>query len=175
LGKKIIAPVLAVVKKHGLPFLGGLAFAIVCFIAIEELMKPVSKSSYCGTNCHEMKTAYKSWALSAHGTNKYGYRVECIDCHLAPKEDFFTHITAKAWAGAKDTYLHYFGDDYDVEKNREKVLEHLPNKRCQHCHDDLLAQPDTSAAGMTHKAILADPEGPEVKCVLCHEDVGHHR
>jgi nitrate/TMAO reductase-like tetraheme cytochrome c subunit len=175
LGIKVIAPVLAAFKKRWLSLLVGFAFAILCFIVLEVMMKPVSRSSYCGSNCHEMKVAYQSWELSAHGANKYGFRVECIDCHLAPKDDYFTHIAAKAFAGGKDTFLHYFGGDYDVEKNRQKVLNHIPNKICLHCHDDLLARPGTSVAGMVHTAVLAQPEAPEYKCVKCHEDVGHQR
>ena len=98
---KIIAPAFAVFKKYWLAFGAGLAFAIVCFIVIEAAMKPVSMPAYCGSNCHEMNTAYQTWELSVHGANKFGVQVECIDCHLPPKDKFFTHIATKAYQGGK--------------------------------------------------------------------------
>jgi nitrate/TMAO reductase-like tetraheme cytochrome c subunit len=156
-------------------FLAGLAFAVVCFVALNAAMKPVSKSEYCGSNCHEMNSAYRTWELSTHGTNRYGFRVECIDCHLSPKEDYFTHIVAKAYAGAKDTYKHHFGKEYNQDEIRMKVLDHLPNERCMYCHDNLLAMPGSSSARIAHTAVLDSPDDPESRCVSCHEDAGHQR
>ena len=156
-------------------FLAGLVFALICFIALNAVMKPVSTSEYCGTNCHEMNSSYRTWELSAHGANKYGFRVECIDCHLPPKEEYFTHITAKAYAGAKDMYKHHFGKEYDQSEIRMKVLDSLPNETCMHCHDDLLAMPGSSSARIAHTAVLDSPDDPESRCVSCHEDAGHQR
>ena len=153
-------------------FSTGLVFALICFIALNAAMVPVSKSEYCGTNCHEMNSAYRTWELSTHGANRYGFRV---DCHLPPKEEYFTHITAKAYAGAKDMYKHHFGKEYDESEIRKKVLDHLPNETCMYCHDDLLALPGTSAARIAHTAVLGTLDDPDSRCVSCHEDVGHQR
>lgn len=165
----------AVFKKYWRPFFAGLAFAVLCFVALEAMMKPVSTSEYCGGKCHEMNTAYQSWELSAHGSNKYGIRVKCVDCHLPSKDRFFTHIAAKGYAGAKDTYKHYFGGEYDLEKQRQKVIADLPNRRCMNCHDDLLALPGTPGARIAHMVVVVQPDAPENKCVSCHEDTGHER
>ena len=159
------------IKKRGLTFLVGLVFAILCFIGINLAMKPVSTSAYCGSNCHEMNTAYQSWELSVHGANKYGIRVECVDCHLPPKDKYFTHLFAKAYAGGKDVYMHHFGGEYDVEHTRKEVIETLPNERCMFCHDDLLKKPSNSAAMLAHKQI--DSSG--LRCISCHENIGHER
>ena len=120
------------VKKNIFIFLLGLTFAIVCFIGINAAMAPSSKSEYCGTQCHEMKTAYQSWELSVHGANKFGIQVGCVSCHLPPKEKYFKYIALKAYAGAKDVYKHHFGGDYDIEKTIAMVLESIPNKRYMH-------------------------------------------
>ena len=48
-----------------------------------------------------MNTAYQSWKLSVHGTNEKGLHSECIDCHLPSKDNYFTHIIAKVYAGAR--------------------------------------------------------------------------
>lgn len=163
------------VKKRIWTFLAGFVFALLCFIALNAAMLPVSKSAYCGGKCHEMNKAYLTWELSPHGANSRGIRVECIDCHLPAKDKYFAHITAKAYEGAKDMYKHYFGGEYDREKIRLKVLNHLPNKRCLNCHDDLLAKPDDSAARIAHTAVMAEPDAEENRCIKCHEDVGHQR
>ena len=172
---KIAGRIFRAVKKRGLTFLAGFVFAILCFVALNAAMVPVSKSEYCGSKCHEMNTAYRSWELSPHGTNANGIRVECIDCHLPSKDKYFTHVAAKAYEGAKDTYKHHFGGEYDIEKVRQKVLAHISNQTCRHCHDNLLAKGGNSAARIAHTAALAKPDAPENKCVQCHEDIGHQR
>jgi len=171
----IIRRICEAVKKRTLTFLTGFVFALLCFIALNAAMVPVSKSEYCGGRCHEMNTAYLTWELSTHGTNINGIRVECIDCHLPAKEKYFAHITAKAYEGAKDMYKHYFGDEYDGEKIRQRVLDHISNKRCLYCHDNLFARPGSSAARIAHTAVLSEPDAEENRCVQCHSDVGHQR
>jgi cytochrome c nitrite reductase small subunit len=164
-----------IVRKHSAAFFIGIVFAVLCFIGINAAMEPASKSEFCGGQCHEMKTAYRSWELSPHGANKYGVRVECIDCHLPPKDKFFRHTIAKAYDGGKDVFKHYFGGDYDVVKARTKVLEHIPNKRCMHCHNSLLNKSGTSAARKAHTEVLNPSDEHEFRCVECHEDVAHQR
>ena len=166
---------LGLVRKYVAFFFAGIFIAVLCFIGINLAMAPTSKSEYCGTKCHEMKDAYRSWELSIHGTNKYGIRVECINCHIPKKEKFFTHITAKTYAGLKDIFKHHFGGEYDIEKTRMKVLEHIPSKRCLNCHNNLLGAPADSTAKMVHTTILSEPDNAEYKCVDCHENAGHER
>lgn len=164
-----------VFRKWGPAFIGGLAFAIVCFIAINAAMEPVSTNAYCGTACHEMNTAYRTWEISVHGSNTDGITVGCIDCHLPPKEDYFTHLTAKAYAGAKDLYKHHFGPPYDLPAIRQKVIDHMSNEICVHCHDNLLVRPSSAKSRLAHLAAIQDPEKPENKCIECHQDSGHQR
>jgi cytochrome c-type protein NapC/trimethylamine-N-oxide reductase cytochrome c-type subunit TorC len=156
-------------------FLVGFAFAILCFIGINVAMEPASKSEFCGSKCHEMKIAYRTWELSVHGANKYGFRVDCVNCHLPPKERYFTHVATKAYVGSMDIFKHFFIGGYDIEKARKKALEHMPNKRCVHCHDSLLTKPGSSSARKAHFASLSQPDAPENKCVECHQGTGHER
>ena len=167
--------ILRLLRKHSAVFLAGVVFAVFCFVGINMAMVPVSKSEYCGSKCHEMKTAYKTWELSPHGANRYGISVGCADCHLPSKDKYFTHLVAKAYVGAKDTYKHYFGSEYDVEKIREKVLAHMTNTRCLKCHDNLLLKPGSSAARDVHMEVLNQSDEEEIKCIECHEDTGHQR
>ncbi|MHC5082979.1 MAG: cytochrome c3 family protein [Planctomycetota bacterium] len=162
-------------KRWGPAFISGIGFALICFLSINALMKPFSTSEYCGTACHEMNETYRTWELSHHAANADGVRAECIDCHLPPKEEYFTHLTAKAWAGGKDMYMHYFGPEYDIEKIRQKVLGHFKNETCMYCHDNLLIKPSSPKSRLAHLASIQEPEKEENKCVTCHEDAGHVR
>ncbi|OHB80225.1 MAG: hypothetical protein A2Z25_08540 [Planctomycetes bacterium RBG_16_55_9] len=175
IGGKIIGRTAGALKRRAPSFIVGFIFAVLCFIALNAAMAPVSKSDYCGGKCHEMNTAYLTWELSPHGANSRGVRVECIDCHLPPKDRYFAHIGDKAYQGAKDVYKHHFGGDYNVEKMRTKVRDRLANDRCLHCHDALLDKPGSSAARTAHTAALAEPDAPESRCIRCHEDAGHQR
>ena len=161
--------------KCGLIFAPGFVFAILCFVGLNAAMEPTSTSEYCGSECHEMQTAYQTWEISGHGAGNKGVRVECVDCHLPPKEKFFTYIVAKAHTGIKDMYKHHFGGEYDGEKVRETVLEHMTNETCTRCHDNLSLRPSNPAAQIAHKVVLAEPESPDVKCVGCHEGAAHER
>ncbi len=162
-------------RKHTGTFIAGVLCAVVAFVLVNVLLERTSRSEYCGGECHEMKAAYRTWELSAHGANRYGYRVECVDCHLPPKDMFFRHVAAKGYAGLKDTLVHYFGGKYDSEKMRQKVLAGLAPARCLHCHDELLAKPASSAARTAHIAVLAAPDEPQNRCPACHEQTGHQR
>ncbi len=165
----------AKILKPALLFLAGLIFAVVAFIGINIAMVPVSTPQFCASKCHEMDIAYQTWELSPHGANKYGFRVECVDCHLPPEDKFFTRLAAKGFAGVKDTYKHNFGPAYDGEVTRQKVIDHIPSERCLHCHDDLLGKPFSPGARSAHQDVLADPDKPENRCVQCHENTGHER
>ncbi|MHC4119485.1 MAG: cytochrome c3 family protein [Planctomycetota bacterium] len=162
-------------KKRIYAFVAGFVAAVLCFVVLNVAMAPVSKSDYCGGKCHEMNTAYRTWELSHHGANKYGVRVECVDCHLPPKDKYFRHLLAKGYEGGKDIYKHYLGGEYEIEVLRKRVLENIPNRRCLHCHDDLLARPGSPGARTAHAQVLNPPSGAASRCVDCHENAGHER
>jgi cytochrome c-type protein NapC/trimethylamine-N-oxide reductase cytochrome c-type subunit TorC len=149
--------------------------AILAFVAIGHVADYTSTSLYCGSKCHEMTTAYQSWKLSPHGTNTDGITVDCIDCHLPPKEKYFTHLAQKAYVGAKDIYKHNFGPEYDLEQIRKKVLDHMSNDVCLYCHDNLLAKPSTAGTRLAHIVSINNPDIPTAKCTACHENTGHER
>ena len=167
-------------RKRALSFIVGFVFAVLCFVALNAAMKPVSESHYCGSNCHEMHRALHTWKESVHGGSENGLRAECIDCHLPDKENFFAHVVVKAYSGGKDMYKHYmnriFGFEYEPEKIRIKVLDRMSNKKCTRCHVDLLSTPSDEMIRDAHMEALKAHEGTTpLKCVECHEDVGHQR
>jgi cytochrome c-type protein NapC/trimethylamine-N-oxide reductase cytochrome c-type subunit TorC len=166
--------IMCTVKRYGFALLAGLVLAIACFFAVNAITRPFSTSQYCGSTCHEMGDSYRSWELSLHYANRYGVVAECVDCHLPPKEKFFTHLIAKAYAGAKDIYKHHFGDEYDAEKLHKKVLDNMPNGRCLKCHSNLLGKAGSSAARIAHQATLNPIEDIKPRCVECHQQL-HER
>src|SRR3972149_5763538 len=105
--RKFFGRILEVLKKRVLTFFIGFIFALLCFVLINAAMKPVSKSKFCGNNCHEMHSALNTWQLSVHGGNQKGLSAECIDCHLPQKDDYFKHLITKAYQGAKHISRHY--------------------------------------------------------------------
>ena len=80
----------------------------------------------------------------------------------------------KAYYGAKDTYKHYFGDEYDGQEIRKKVIANFTNEPCLNCHDNLLARPSSPAAGIAHQGLLNQNKDVELKCIQCHENL-HER
>jgi cytochrome c-type protein NapC/trimethylamine-N-oxide reductase cytochrome c-type subunit TorC len=154
----------------------GIVLAIILFLLINVSMEQVSSSEYCGTNCHEMQTAYDSWKLTPHAVNARGLSAGCVQCHLPPENHYFRHLIAKGIAGMKDLYKHHFGGEYDGEKIREIVLEEFENSTCIHCHTNLLDKPGSDVAKESHEESL-NPSDPEeaIRCVDCHEDAGHVR
>lgn len=166
---------LGLVRTRGPVFVGGIAFAVLAFVALNFAMEPLSQSEYCGSGCHEMNVSYRTWELSRHGTNVQGIRVECIECHLPPRHHYIRHVSAKGYAGTKDLIMHVFGPEYDRERIRQKVLDHMTNATCAHCHDELDEALGPSPARQAHQAALAEPDRPENRCVTCHENAGHER
>lgn len=173
--KRMIGSELGILRRWGVPFFLGIVFAVICFLALNVAMKPFSKNSYCGTVCHEMSAAYRSWELSVHGANANGIQVDCVECHLPPKEDYFTHLFAKAWAGGKDMYMHHFGPEYNSEGIRHKVSQKMSNETCAHCHENLLIKPGSVKSRFAHLAAQLESDKPENKCITCHEQAGHQR
>jgi nitrate/TMAO reductase-like tetraheme cytochrome c subunit len=171
---KTLSRLFDVVRKYWVGFLAGLLFSILCFIAINAAAGHFSTSEYCGGKCHEMAAAYRSWELSPHYANDSGVVAECIDCHLPPKDNFFTHMTTKAYVGVKDIYKHHFGGEYDSQRMVKKVLEKTPNSRCLACHRSLLVKPSSSSARIAHQAVLNPAEDSRPRCVECHKQL-HER
>ncbi|MFH1614140.1 MAG: NapC/NirT family cytochrome c [Planctomycetota bacterium] len=160
-----------IVRKYTVAFIFGVIAAIVCFFVIDRISRALSASAYCGSRCHEMKEVYRNWQLSTHVINSNGIVVECIDCHLPPREDYFKHMTAKSILGARDIYKHYFGDEYNAQEVRARIKENMPDELCVYCHSNLLAKPASAGSRIAHRESLASGTARKynLRCVDCHE------
>lgn len=150
-------------------FVLGVVFLAACLLGMDRVVEPFSEPQFC-VKCHEMEDVHERWELSAHHTNPSGVKVTCISCHLPPKENFVSFMCAKAWAGAKETCVHVFGE-YDSESARQKALAALPNKRCIQCHGNLLGEPSSKAVRVVHRMSLEQPDNRGHACVICHDDL----
>jgi cytochrome c nitrite reductase small subunit len=176
--KGLIGSLICLIKKCIVIFIPGIIIALILFVIINAALVPTSKPKFCGELCHkEMGDAYTSWQKSPHAVNRTGIVVKCIDCHLPPKDKYFTHLAAKAQTGIKDAALHIVGAEYDAKAIRAKVTEHMTNAVCERCHANMGSNTfDEDIAGLHNDAVYHPEEGEEPgKCIDCHEGVGHER
>jgi nitrate/TMAO reductase-like tetraheme cytochrome c subunit len=143
-------------------------FLAACVLLALEATEPFSKPDAC-IECHEMKPVHERWSKSAHFSNASGITVECIDCHLPPREDTFEHLAVKTQKGAQHGWTHFTGE-FDQAKSRKLVLDTMKNQQCTHCHDNLTAKSSTPAVGAVHATALAetDKKTRTYACTTCH-------
>lgn len=180
---ELVRRIFEIFKKHVVTFFAGFVFALLCFVTINAAMEPISRSKFCGSNCHEMHDALKSWEMSVHGGNTKGLRAECIDCHLPQKDSYFRHLVTKSYAGGKHLFQHYVGVLFGIKNHSEKPLvsdadrtERVKNEICTRCHSGLLNKPSNDTIREAHMAALESSDNSEqTRCVECHEDAGHQQ
>jgi nitrate/TMAO reductase-like tetraheme cytochrome c subunit len=161
--KKVSSSIVLILKKHGIAFIVGFTAAVLCYLLIIDISDRYSGPEYCGS-CHETKPAYDSWKKSVHYKNPSGVEVDCVDCHLPPREEFFNHITQKSLYACKDLYRHYMQIRTDPNELREQVAAGMPDSRCTNCHDGTLTSEGSTAAKIAHKAALEKGQ----RCLDCH-------
>ncbi len=82
-------------KKHGrrgLILLSGIIIGIVLVAALYQTSVYFSTNESC-MMCHVHPHAEESWKLSTHVNNGSGVMVNCVDCHLPPKDNTLEHYT----------------------------------------------------------------------------------
>lgn len=156
-------------RAYLMGFFSAAVVAAVCFLLVDKAMGPLSDAQFCAA-CHEMQNVHANWQQSGHFTNSSGVTVSCVSCHLPPREHYASHLLAKAAVGARDVYVHYFGE-YDAEKARARVLDTLPSERCLRCHGNLVGQPSSGAVEIVHTDALGRPEVEQYGCVACHDSL----
>ncbi len=158
-------------KRMRRVFLSGFVaagiLALVAFVAVDRAMGPLSSDEFC-VSCHEMQEVHESWTQARHHTNPSGVKVTCVACHLPPREEYAAHLGAKLWTGAKDSWVHYFGE-YDKTAAREHVLQTLPDEWCVKCHDNLLGVPSSKPVEIVHEVALKRGRSGGHGCVTCHD------
>ena len=140
-------------------------------------------SVYFSTNescmmCHVHPHAEETWQLSVHVNNGSGVMVNCVDCHLPPKDDTWAHYTAKLALGARDVWGFITKDPEKIDWEKKSQLEHavkyIPNESCVKCHQNLFPQGITDDGITAHLYYDENHEALNLQCISCHLDAGHY-
>jgi cytochrome c nitrite reductase small subunit len=133
----------------------GLAAGIGGYTMVyAEAFSYMSSESKVCANCHIMQPQYDSWQKSSHHAV-----AGCADCHLP--HDFVGKYVAKAVNGyqhSKGFTLQDFDEPITIKAANSRILQ----QSCLACHRDLV-----------HEAAAETGRGDEMRCVHCHQSVGH--
>lgn len=163
--RKLLKPVIYIA-------LGGV-IAFPLFSITYYTMVRTTTPQFCAI-CHEIQFAYNTWKTSTHVNNAQGLVADCMDCHLPAPYDTYEFFYAKTAHGIKDVIMHFFQEEYDHEKNRQKAYASFKNDKCQKCHRNLLYIPDKRGAMLAHRAVVYARPGYEKRCVDCHKNLVHN-
>lgn len=151
----------------------GIVLAFPLFSLAYYTMARTSTPEFCAS-CHEIQPAYSQWLTSSHVVNDKGFVADCMDCHLPAPHDTFNFFYAKTYHGIKDVVMHFWGEPYDRQKNREKAYAGIKNDQCLKCHRNLLYITNKRGAMLAHRTVLYPRPGYEKRCVDCHRDLVHN-
>ena len=150
----------------------GIFLSFPLFSISYYTMVRTSTPQFCAS-CHEIQPAYNAWKTSTHVNNAQGFVADCMDCHLPAPHDTFNFFYAKTIHGIKDIFVHFFGGEYDREKNRQIAYASFKNEQCLKCHRNLLYIPDKRGAMLAHRDVVYARPGYEKRCVDCHKNLVH--
>lgn len=164
-------------KNKNLLFLMGFLLGIICFISLYQTSVYLSTNESC-MMCHVHPHADETWKLSKHVNNGSGVMVNCVDCHLPPKNQTVNHYMAKAQLGIKDLWGYLTKDSADFNWDTKSELEHaiayIPNESCKECHKNLFPAGVTDDAITAHLYYEENEEKLNLQCISCHLDAGHY-
>lgn len=155
----------------------GILIGIVFVAAIYQTSVYFSTNESC-MMCHVHPHAEENWMLSKHVNNSSGVMVNCVDCHLPPKDDTWAHYTAKLSLGVRDVWGFITKDPDEIDWDKKSELEHavkyIPNESCVKCHYNLFPEGVTDETITAHLYYEENEEKLDLQCISCHLDVGHY-
>ena len=164
-------------QRKGFFLLVGIFIGIVFVAALYQTAVYFSTNESC-MMCHAHPHAEESWMLSVHVNNSSGVMVNCVDCHLPPKDDTWAHYTAKISLGVRDVWGYLTKDPAEIDWERKSELEHavkyIPNESCVKCHQNLFPQGISDDGITAHLYYEENAEKLDLQCISCHLDVGHY-
>lgn len=164
-------------KKKKFFFLLGILLGITIICCLFQTSVYFSTNESCA-KCHVHPHVEDSWKMSKHMNNSSGTKVNCIDCHLPPKNQTWNHYTAKAKLGAKDLWAYMTKDsadfDWDAKSELEYAVKFVPNESCKECHYNLFPEGVSDDAIIAHLYYEENEEKLDLQCISCHLDAGHY-
>lgn len=157
-------------------FLFGVLFSVVVISTFNKVNKATASNKYC-MSCHVHSESDNMWRFSTHYNNANGNVVNCVDCHLPPKENGIVKYTlAKAKHGIKDVYGYYTKDSADFQwhlrSQPDVAVRFVYDDGCIKCHQNLYPSTLNSAGCEAHLFYEANKE--KKSCISCHISVGHY-
>ncbi|MFA9388331.1 MAG: SUMF1/EgtB/PvdO family nonheme iron enzyme [Prolixibacteraceae bacterium] len=154
----------------------GVLFSGIVVNSFNAVNKATSSNDYC-MSCHVHTETDRLWKFSTHYNNNNGNVVNCIDCHLPPKEKGLVNYTlAKAKHGIKDIYGYYTKDSADFQwhlrSHPDIAVRYVYDDGCIKCHQNLFPSTLNSAGCEAHLFYEANAETKS--CISCHISVGHY-
>ena len=163
-------------KRVWLIFLMGAIVGVVAVLCGNKAMYLTGTEEFCAS-CHVHPHAFDSWKKSTHVNNKAGVKVQCIDCHLPPKGNFY-YFREKARTGLYDLWSYWTKDHASINWEAKKQLEHAVkityNESCKRCHTNLFPRGLSDDGGTAHLYYEANEKKLNLQCISCHLDVGHY-
>jgi sulfatase modifying factor 1 len=163
-------------RKHYLMFIAGGLSAVLFFALFNKTIHYTSTDKFCAT-CHVHPHADATWKLSTHHNTRSGVSVNCVDCHLPPKEQNFQFITRKAYHGFHDFYVYLVKDSADIDWTEKRSIDaakrFVYEDGCKKCHINMFPSTLNVLGGEAHLKYLRNPENST--CLQCHLNVGHYR
>ncbi|NLX67418.1 MAG: SUMF1/EgtB/PvdO family nonheme iron enzyme [Bacteroidales bacterium] len=164
-------------QRKGFFLLVGIFIGIVFVAALYQTSVYFSTNESC-MMCHVHPHAEESWMLSVHVNNSSGVMVNCVDCHLPPKDDTWGHYTAKISLGLHDLWGYLTKDPAEIDWDRKSELEHAvkytPNESCVKCHQNLFPQGINDDGITAHLYYEENAKKLDLQCISCHLDAGHY-
>ncbi|WP_169777174.1 cytochrome c3 family protein [Campylobacter mucosalis] len=167
----------AVKKKIAiLIFIIGGIIGFFMVLPVRYALEETSGEKFCVV-CHEMDPMVISYTKDVHsGIGKTGVRAKCVDCHL-PHDNLAKYVYQKAKNGVIEGYIHFFGEPENIDwvKNRKNNTHYVFDNGCTSCHANVLDNKELSEQAQKMHAHYAKLLGTdkEIKCVSCHNSVGH--
>jgi formylglycine-generating enzyme required for sulfatase activity len=163
-------------RKHYLLFIAGGLSVILFLLLFNKTIQYTSSNEFCNS-CHVHPHAETSWKLSVHHNTQSGVSVNCVDCHLPPKEQTARFLTRKAYHGFHDLYAYMTMDtdeiDWAEKRSTEAAQRFVYEDGCIKCHTNMFPSTLNEQGCQQHIKYLRDPENSS--CLQCHHNVGHDR
>ncbi len=140
-------------------------------------LKQTETTSFC-TSCHEMQQPLNELAHSVHGSNEFGIRATCADCHVPPTfwAGLWRHMKAadEVWGhitGELDTPAKFEAARPDLAKSVWAELKANDSAECRRCHTPAAMALDKQnpIAAQLHSTMAQTHR----TCIDCHRGVAH--
>lgn len=140
----------------------GLIVGIGCFTFFNAKgLSYLSNDSAACNNCHIMNEVYDDYNKSSHKNV-----AQCADCHLP--HSFVRKWIAKAQSGLGHSFAFTFNKEIPTHLEANKNTQKWVQENCISCHQDYVKN-------VVNPTLKASHQDNALKCVTCHQGVGHKR